>query len=46
MGWDLEGFDAMADDPLGEANCTAHGFAQLTRQLHTLANELAEGDKN
>eukprot|EP00913_Durusdinium_trenchii_P001074 g986.t1 len=37
------GFDAMVDDPLGEAQCTAAGFGQLTRRLWNLAAELAKG---
>lgn len=33
----------MVDDPLGEAQCTAAGFGQLTRRLWNLAAELAKG---
>jgi len=37
------GFDAMDEDPLGEAKCTADGFARITRLLNGLARKLCGG---
>eukprot|EP00435_Cladocopium_sp_Y103_P056894 s994_g19.t1 len=37
------GFDAMDEDPLGEAKCTADGFARITRLLNGLAQKLCGG---
>lgn len=37
------GFDASKWDPLGEANCTADGFARLARLLSGMAQKLCQG---